>query len=243
MNQSLAEFHGTQLSIIDHGGKKWLTAEEVGQCLGYSEANARQGVNNLFKRHEDEFTEDDTCVINLMTQGQNREVRIYSEPGCKLIAFFSNTRIAKDFRAWAKVALSQTAIVAPATPLEASMERLAGHMGDLAAGMNTVLTQLDVTRRYIGLLEINQNGRVRVTPTVKAHIRALKAEGMTHADIARITRVSRTVVVLVVNGQYPETQVTDESPVTVAERLDAWIEREQAKVCGTLADLTKGGAA
>lgn len=37
-----AEFFGSPVSIIDHAGKHWLTAEQAGRCLGYNEANADQ---------------------------------------------------------------------------------------------------------------------------------------------------------------------------------------------------------
>lgn len=96
-----AEFFGSPVSIIDHNGKRWLTAQEVGICLGYNEANARTGVTNLFNRHADEFTEADTCVIKLMTQVQMRETRIFSATGCIKLGFFANTPKAKQFRAWA----------------------------------------------------------------------------------------------------------------------------------------------
>lgn len=108
------EAHGLPLSIIDHAGQRWLTAEHLGLALGYQPDKARHGVNNLYNRHSDEFTETDTCVINLMTQGQRREVRIFSATGCNLLSFFANTPRAKDFRAWAKQVLA--AQPTPAAP-------------------------------------------------------------------------------------------------------------------------------
>lgn len=104
---ALAEFHGTPVSIIDHAGKKWLTAEQVGLCLGYNEANARQGIGHLYRRHADEFTAADTCEVNLTSQGQMREMRVFSDTGCNLLSFFSSTPRAKDFRAWAKQVLAR----------------------------------------------------------------------------------------------------------------------------------------
>lgn len=41
-----------------------------------------------------------------MTQGQGRDVRIFSHTGCVLLAMFANTPRAKDFRAWAKRVLA-----------------------------------------------------------------------------------------------------------------------------------------
>lgn len=120
-----AEFFGSPVSIIDHAGKRWLTAEEVGRCLGYNEANARIGISNLFNRHGDEFTEADTCVINLMTQVQTRQVRIFSATGCIKLGFFANTPKAKQFRAWAAQTL-EAATPAPTMPPPASAPALPG---------------------------------------------------------------------------------------------------------------------
>lgn len=101
-----AEFFGSPVSIIDHAGKRWLTAEQIGRCLGYNDANARTGITNLYNRHQDEFTEADTCAIKLMAQGQMREFRIFSVTGCITLGWLSSTPRSRDFREWAKTALA-----------------------------------------------------------------------------------------------------------------------------------------
>lgn len=109
MNALVSQFNPSQIAIIDHNGGKWLTAEQLGLALGFSKNRARAGVSNLYNRHLDEFTEKDSCVIKLMTQGQNRETRIFSHSGCNLLSFFANTPNAKAFRAWAKEKLAEPA--------------------------------------------------------------------------------------------------------------------------------------
>jgi hypothetical protein len=104
--QSLAHFNGQSLSIIDHDGHKWITAREVGQALGYKQEEASRSINNLYERHKDEFEATDTCVIKLTTQGQAREVRVFSAMGCNTLGFFSGTKTAKAFRNWAKKVLA-----------------------------------------------------------------------------------------------------------------------------------------
>lgn len=111
-----AEFFGHPVSILDHAGKRWLTAEQVGRCLGYNEANAGEGVRKLYNRHADEFTAADTCRVNLSRQGQNRELLIFSATGCIKLGFFANTAMAKQFRAWA----AQTLEAAAPAPLPAA---------------------------------------------------------------------------------------------------------------------------
>lgn len=108
MHNLTAEFNGTTVSILDHAGRRWLTARDVGRCLGYAEDEARNSINRLYARHADEFNQDDTFAVKLTAnpQGGNPNVRIFSQTGCILLAMFANTARAKDFRAWAKQALA-----------------------------------------------------------------------------------------------------------------------------------------
>ena len=102
MNVPVQQFNPSQIAIIDHNGGKWLTAEQLGLALGFSEKRARDGVNNLYNRHIDEFSESDSTTIKLMAvDGKQRETRIFSHSGCNLLSFFANTPNAKAFRAWA----------------------------------------------------------------------------------------------------------------------------------------------
>lgn len=116
MNQ-LTQFNGTTVSILDHNGKKWLTAEEIGLCLGYAKDNARDGIIRLYNRNTDEFTEADTCTVKLTAQGQLREMRVFSETGCNKLGFFSNTPKSKEFRHWAaQVLVGQVPAPVPPAP-------------------------------------------------------------------------------------------------------------------------------
>lgn len=95
------------VSIISHHNRRWLTAEDVGRCLGYGKGKERQGITNAFNRHIDEFSEEDSVVIKLMTtDGKSYNTRIFSETGCIKLGFFSNTPTAKTFRKWAAKVLS-----------------------------------------------------------------------------------------------------------------------------------------
>ncbi|TCS69761.1 hypothetical protein EDC61_11961 [Sulfuritortus calidifontis] len=88
-----AEFLGTHVSIIDHAARRWLTARDVGLCLGYADEFARQAIIKLYNRHADEFGSEDTCEVNLTSQGQIRNTRIFSQTGCILLAMFANTAL------------------------------------------------------------------------------------------------------------------------------------------------------
>lgn len=102
-----AEFHGTPITIIDHAGKKWLTAEEAGLCLGYNETNASAGIRNLYNRHLDRFDEGDACRINLMRRdGRTSEQLCFSDTGCITLGWLANTKRAIEFQRWAKQVLA-----------------------------------------------------------------------------------------------------------------------------------------
>jgi len=103
-----AVFHGQSVTLIHHAGRRWLTAEQIGLCLGYAHDKARISISNLYNRHADEFTPEDTGVIKLMTnpQGGNPTTRIFSHTGCIKLGFFAATPKAKDFRAWAAQTLA-----------------------------------------------------------------------------------------------------------------------------------------
>ncbi|WP_448977618.1 BRO-N domain-containing protein [Neisseria sp.] len=108
MNALTQQFNPSQIAIIDHNGGKWLTAEQLGLALGFSDKRARDGVNNLYNRHLDEFSDGDSTTIKLMAvDGKLRETRIFSLSGCNLLSFFANTPNAKAFRAWAKTKLAE----------------------------------------------------------------------------------------------------------------------------------------
>lgn len=230
-----AEFFGTPVTIIDHADRRWLTAEEAGLCLGYNSANARQGINKIYERHQDEFAEEDTCVVNLTTQGQARPMRIFSATGCNLLGFFTNTGRAKGFRDFAKRFLAGSAVPPAPTSADARLDSLDANMAQLAAGMSAVLSQLDVTRKYIGLLEINQQGQRKMTESIRRQITILHEEGMNKADIGRLLRVSRTAVSLYLAGKYhalPEPAATAQPAVD--QVMERWIAQERLLLAGAI---------
>lgn len=189
------EFMGLTLNIIDHNQQRWLTAEQIGLALGYTETNARHGVLKLYRKHADEFTENDKGVVEMATAGGKQKVTIFSQSGCNLLSFFANTSRAKQFRAWAKQALTEIRRSDP-------IERMAASVEKLAQGMEVVVRKLDHTDKYVSLLEQNQRGHVKVTWEIAQQIKELKAQGMPQASIARHLRVSAATVCLILKDKY-----------------------------------------
>jgi len=94
--------------------------------------------------------------------------------------------------------------------------------------------KLDVTGRYIGLLEINQKGKVRVTRKKEAEALALRAQGMSMRDISAVLRISPTAVSQIINGKYPwANSEDDKGPLptpTIEELIDSMVEHERERL-------------
>ncbi len=92
-------FHDTQFTVIPHHGQTWLTSTQIAQALGYANDDA---VSRIYRRNADEFTPCMTGTVNLTVPGNPMPipVRIFSLRGAHLIAMYSRTGLAKEFRRW-----------------------------------------------------------------------------------------------------------------------------------------------
>lgn len=96
---STIQFHETELSIIDHDGKVWLTSADLARALGYARADK---VGEIYARNKDEFSPEMPLTLKLRVRGQVAPTnhRIFSPRGCHLIAMFARTEWAREFRKW-----------------------------------------------------------------------------------------------------------------------------------------------
>lgn len=90
-------FNGVTLAPVNHGNQLWIRAAELARALGYA---SEKSVSNLYARNADEFSNDMTVVIDLMTSDTPTKTRLFSPRGCHLIAMFARTPVAKAFRKW-----------------------------------------------------------------------------------------------------------------------------------------------
>ncbi|WP_430248430.1 Bro-N domain-containing protein [Providencia sp. PAZ2] len=95
-------FQNFTFNPIVEDGQVWLTSTEIAHALGYSRTD---NVSKLYARNADEFTDSMTMTVNMTFNGinnslRNKSVRVYSLRGAHLIAMFSNTPVAKEFRKW-----------------------------------------------------------------------------------------------------------------------------------------------
>lgn len=96
MSSLALSFNEVNFSPVERDGQIWLTAGELARALGYAKANA---VTQVYERNQDEFNQSMTQVID-NPQSLNLRLRIFSLRGAHLIAMFSKTAIAKQFRKW-----------------------------------------------------------------------------------------------------------------------------------------------
>jgi hypothetical protein len=226
VEQSIAKFNGQTLAIIDHDGHKWLTAREVGVALGYKIEEAANAVNRLYARHADEFGIEDTCTVKLTVQGQAREVRVFSATGCNTLGFFSGTKVAKEFRSWAKKVLAGQPPVASVAPVDARLDRMDQALTQLAESMNVLMTANNTTQKYIAVLEHNQRGMAFLTYEKALEGMRLAAGGYSQAQAARLLRLSPTTFNQMVRGKYPfsptmaKPEGYDEEAKSLREQID-----------------------
>lgn len=245
ISPSVFRFSSQAVRVIVRDDEPWFVANDVCAALGLD--NSRMATDRL--------DDDEKGVTSIDTLGGEQAMTVISESGLYSLVLASRKPEAKPFKKWVtsevlpairKSGRYEVGDPLPAVVrsprLEASMARMADSVATLAAGMQTMSTQLNVTSKYICLLELNQAGTRKVTAEVVREAKALHAEGMSMADIARILRVSRTSVSLVVRDKYPVAIPEEEAPKTSAgEILEGWIEREQKRLVTHL--TREGGAA
>ena len=96
MSQALC-FNEFTFSPVNRDNQPWFKSSELARALGYSSEKA---VANIYRRNEDEFSNDMSVVINSSTTGIPVMTRIFSLRGCHLLAMFARTPVAKAFRKW-----------------------------------------------------------------------------------------------------------------------------------------------
>lgn len=112
MSSLALSFNEVNFSPVQQDGQIWLTASELASALGYSKSDA---VGQVYERNKDEFNSSMTTTITVKSNDSietlnlsvskksknlTKTIRIFSLRGAHLIAMFSKTAIAKQFRKW-----------------------------------------------------------------------------------------------------------------------------------------------
>lgn len=91
-------FGNVNVAVIDHNQERWMTGEDIGVALEYSEP--RDSISKIFERNREELEEFSTTVKLTANDGKEREIRIYNEEGVIIITFLSKQPKAAEFRKW-----------------------------------------------------------------------------------------------------------------------------------------------
>lgn len=96
--QDLVQFNNHNLEIINKNGQRYFSAPQIGAALGYSRSDQ---IIKIYNAHKDEFTNNMTETAETALSGNLiTTTRIFSLRGCHLLAMFSRTPVAKEFRRW-----------------------------------------------------------------------------------------------------------------------------------------------
>ena len=140
MSQALC-FNEFTFSPVTRDNQPWFKSSELARALGYSSEKA---VANIYRRNEDEFSNDMSVVINSSTTGIPVMTRIFSLRGCHLLAMFARTPVAKAFRKWVLDVIERYGDRGPVdaqTPITGALSRISSRTiaGELHKRHSTVL--------------------------------------------------------------------------------------------------------
>lgn len=93
---NLVQFNNSQLKVIESNSQRVLTATDIAKALGFEKVKS---VSNIYTRHASEF-DGLSWVINLMTETQSYQNRVFNREGAWLIGMFARTSKAAEFRKW-----------------------------------------------------------------------------------------------------------------------------------------------
>lgn len=123
--QNQLVFKGKALTPIILNNQPYLGVLQIGVALNYAKPEL---VNKVYNNHADEFTPDMSFLTTIDTPGGKQQVRVFSLRGCHLLAMFSKTPVAKEFRKWVLDLIEQHA-----TPAPVDMKALGGAVKRCAA--------------------------------------------------------------------------------------------------------------
>lgn len=90
-------FKSQKIEPIIINKQPYVRGQQIAVALNYKRADI---INQIYNAHADEFTSDMTLLTEVETKGGKQVMRVFSLRGCHLLAMFSKTPIAKEFRKW-----------------------------------------------------------------------------------------------------------------------------------------------
>ena len=96
MNNQLV-FKSHTLTPVIVNNQPFLGVSQIGTALNYADPTR---LIKIYLSHADEFTPDMSFLTTVETSGGKQQARVFSLRGCHLLAMFSKTPVAKEFRRW-----------------------------------------------------------------------------------------------------------------------------------------------
>ena len=121
--QNQLVFKGKALTPVIINNQPFLTTRQVAVALykgGVISVPpfAERCVQKLYNNHADEFTPEMSFLTTIDTPGGKQQVRVFSLRGCHLLAMFSKTPVAKEFRKWVLDLIEQRTAALPAPDMK-----------------------------------------------------------------------------------------------------------------------------
>mgnify|MGYP002520936641 CR=1 FL=1 len=89
-------FKNHTLTPIFIDNQPYLRVPQIEYALNYQSGKLLQ----IYNRHADEFSPEMSFLTTVETSGGKQQARVFSLRGCHLLAIFSKTPVAKEFRRW-----------------------------------------------------------------------------------------------------------------------------------------------
>lgn len=90
------KFNDVECDIYSKENEIFMTGEQLGIVLGYSEA--RKSIGNIVNRNEYLKDKEFSAVIKMMTPSGTQETRVFTEDGIYEVTMLSKTETGKKFR-------------------------------------------------------------------------------------------------------------------------------------------------
>ncbi len=160
-------FNDVTLTPIRHQNRLWIRAVELARALGYS---SEKSVSNIYKRNQDEFSNEMSMVINLMTTGTPAPTRVFSPRGCHLLAMLARTRVAKEFRKWVLNILDKLA--------EEERAALSGNVKEIPDGPSTAASRAPLRSLVHAWAQVSGISHNALWPQVRAHFQLSRIDDL-----------------------------------------------------------------
>ncbi|WP_407384983.1 Bro-N domain-containing protein [Ruminococcus sp.] len=95
-----AKFGDVQADIYKSGDEPYMTAEQLGSCLGYS--HPRENVNKLVQRNPYLKGKGFSSEVKMTSESGAKKTRVFNEDGIYEVTMLAKTARAQEFRAWVR---------------------------------------------------------------------------------------------------------------------------------------------